>query len=213
MNVTTMTEDAEMQLEQGMTAPPPSPPRWQPETAQPFDPRRKSPRLAAFLSALPGLGQVYVGYYTRGIVVVAVWIMMLMIATNAPMRLEPGPQLAVLFLWLFNVIDAGRLAALYNHAMSGARSVELPDDFKMPAMGGSIVGGALLAVSGALALSNTLLGMRLDWLEQWWPALPLALGLYLIYRGVNDRAAERKRAAAQLRAGRAAAEEAGAGEG
>ena len=30
------------------------------------DPRRKSPLLAMLLSLLPGLGQVYVGYYRRG---------------------------------------------------------------------------------------------------------------------------------------------------
>jgi TM2 domain-containing membrane protein YozV len=32
------------------------------------DPRRKSPLFATFLSAMPGLGQVYVGYYQRGFI-------------------------------------------------------------------------------------------------------------------------------------------------
>lgn len=159
------------------------------ETPQPFDPQRKSPRLAAILSVIPGLGQVYVGYYTRGLVLAATWLMLLLFAANAPGRLEPVPGFAVFFLWVFNLIDAGRLAALYNHAMRGAASIDLPDDFKMPAMGGSIVGGALLAVFGAVALSNTRFGMSLDWLEYWWPAFPLALGLYLMVRGFRDRAA------------------------
>jgi len=32
------------------------------------DTRRKSPAIAAILSMMPGLGQVYVGYYQRGFV-------------------------------------------------------------------------------------------------------------------------------------------------
>ena len=32
---------------------------------QAFDPRRKSPRLAALLSFVPGVGQVYIGPETR----------------------------------------------------------------------------------------------------------------------------------------------------
>ena len=32
------------------------------------DPRSKSPALAAILSMMPGLGQVYIGYYQRGFV-------------------------------------------------------------------------------------------------------------------------------------------------
>lgn len=186
MNLTTTPEHAAMNMEQGIPPTPGPQPRWQPEPAQPFDPRRKSPRLAAILSIVPGLGQVYVGYYTRGLVLAASWLMLLMVAANAPGRMEPAPGMAVFFLWLFNLIDAGRLAALYNHAMSGARSIELPEDFKMPAMGGSIVGGGVLAGFGALALSNTLFGFSLQWLEQWWPVLPLALGLYLVVRGVRE---------------------------
>lgn len=186
----------EESMQQERPAPPPQAGRRQPtpqtqyaEVPQPFDPQHKSPRLAAFLSAIPGLGQVYVGYYSRGLVLAATWLMMLLFAANAPGRLEPVPGFAVFFLWVFNLIDAGRLAALYNHAMRGSRAIELPDDFRMPAMGGSIVGGAIMAIFGALALSNTQFGMSLDWLGNWWPAFPLALGVYLMARGFKDRAA------------------------
>ena len=54
-------------------------------------------------------------------------------------------------------------------------------------MGGSIVGGALLTAFGLIALSHTALGFRLDWLDLWWPVFPLALGGYLLARGVMDR--------------------------
>jgi hypothetical protein len=38
------------------------------ERFQPFDPRRKSPILASILSLMPGLGQIYVGYYRVGFI-------------------------------------------------------------------------------------------------------------------------------------------------
>lgn len=142
--------------------------------------------MAAFLSAAPGLGQIYIGYYTRGFLMVSVFLMLLLVAANAPANLEPGPGLAAFFFWLFNVIDAGRLAALYNHAAAGTEIIELSEDFHMPATGGSIVGGAILVLFGIVALSNTLFGLSLAWIESWWPVLPLAVGAYLLARGIQD---------------------------
>lgn len=171
---------------------PPAPARgsWSDTERQAFDPRRKSPRFAALLSVVPGVGQVYVGYYVRGFVLAATFLGALMIAINAPSSLEPVPGFAVFFVWLFNVIDAGRMAALYNYALAGSDRIQLPEDFQVPAMGGSIVGGAVLVLFGVIALSNTLFGMSLEWIESWWPVFPIALGAYLVARGVLDRAAE-----------------------
>ncbi|HJO03998.1 MAG TPA: hypothetical protein QGG47_08485 [Acidobacteriota bacterium] len=156
------------------------------EPRQLFDPRQKSPRLAAILSVAPGLGQVYVGYYTRGFLLGGVFLMLLMVANNAPYSLEPIPGMATFFFWLFNVIDAGRLAALYNHAASGTELIQMPENFQMPSTGGSIVGGAILVLFGVVALSNTLLGLSLDWIESWWPVFPLAVGAYLLAKGIQD---------------------------
>ncbi len=142
--------------------------------------------MAALLSVAPGLGQIYIGYYTRGFVLGGVFLMLLTVANNAPNSLEPMPGFATFFFWLFNVIDAGRLAALYNHAATGTEKIELPEDFQMPAMGGSIVGGGILVTFGALALSHTLFGYSLEWIESWWPVLPLAVGAYLLVKGMQD---------------------------
>jgi len=199
----TLTMDGQAQEPAGQTpgAPPPHepiayapPPRtrgsWSAAERQAFDPRRKSPRLAAVLSMAPGVGQVYVGYYVRGFVLAAAFLGALMIAINAPSYLEPVPGFAVFFIWLFNVIDAGRMAALYNYALAGSDRIQLPEDFQVPAMGGSIVGGVVLVLFGVIALSNTLFGMSLQWIEAWWPVFPIALGAYLLVRGVLDRGGE-----------------------
>lgn len=175
--------------------PPPSPPpagaNWHSE--QRFDPRRKSPVMAAVLSAFPGVGQLYIGYYVRGFLIAAVFLMTVFTAANS--REPVGPVLAMfaMFFWAFNVIDAGRMAALYNHVAAGADSIRMPEDFKLPQMGGSIIGGAILLAFGLVALSNTAFNYRLDWLEDWWPVFPLALGAYLLARGVMDFTAQNQK--------------------
>jgi len=172
--------------------PPPSPPpsggAWQPE--QRFDPRRKSPVMAAALSAFPGVGQLYIGYYVRGFLIAAVFLMIVLTAANSREPVGPVLVMFAMFFWAFNVIDAGRMAALYNHVATGADSIKLPEDFKLPQMGGSIVGGAILLAFGGVALSRTAFNYRLDWLEDWWPVFPLVLGAYLLARGVMDYTAQ-----------------------
>jgi TM2 domain-containing membrane protein YozV len=155
---------------------------------QPFDPRDKSPRIAAAISVIPGLGQIYIGYYVRGFVTAATFLVMVYMANAVPGDVAPMFGFSAAFVWLFNIIDAGRTAALYNHSIAGAESIELPENFKMPATGGSLVGGALLTAFGLLALSNTALGFSLLWLENWWPIFPLALGLYLVAISMKERA-------------------------
>lgn len=168
---------------------------WHTTEGQKFDPRHKSPVVAAVLSVFPGVGQLYIGYYVRGFAVAGAFAFALLIAGNT--REPVGPLLGMTagFLWIFNIIDAGRMAAMYNHAVAGADVMEMPEDFKLPKMGGSIVGGAVLLVFGGIALSNTAFGYSLDWLEQWWPVFPLALGVYLFTRGVMDHLAEREASA------------------
>jgi len=157
-----------------------------PERRQLFDPRRKSPLLAAVLSVAPGLGNVYIGYYVRGFTIASTFGLIILMAAMTREPVAPIFGMAAFFVWMFNIIDAGRMAALYNHAMTGRGAVELPEDFKLPKMGGSIVGGAILLLFGAIAMSNTVFGISLDWIETWWPVFPIALGAYLLFRGVQD---------------------------
>jgi len=151
------------------------------------DPRRKSPVLAMFLSAMPGLGQIYVGYYRQGFINALVIGSLISFMEPAPDTLVPLAALFMAFFWLYNIIDAGRRALLYNEALAGRSGVELPEESKLPAFGGSIVGGLAVAFVGAVLLSNTLLVMPLDWFAQWWPAALILFGVYLVARSVLDR--------------------------
>ncbi|MGI0148173.1 MAG: hypothetical protein ACREDF_01390 [Thermoplasmata archaeon] len=155
------------------------------------DPRAKSPRLAAVFSLMPGLGQVYVGYYPRGfvhIVVVAGIISILASSDGEPPYL-PLLALFMAFFWLYNVIDAARLASLYNRALAGGKEPDLPEGFKLPGMGGSILGGSVLVAAGFIVLLHTRWGVRLDWVGEWWPVFPMLLGIYLVAKAVADRKA------------------------
>ena len=152
------------------------------------DPRSKSPALAGFLSAMPGLGQVYVGYYQRGFAHIAVVSSIIAIlASSTVPALEPLLGLFLAFFWLYNMVDAVRRAALYNLALRGTSPGVLPDDFEMPGLKGSILGGSVLIGFGAVLLLHTRFGMSLDWVSEWWPAAPILFGAYLVYKAVRDR--------------------------
>ncbi len=178
---------------------PPRPPqaypgddRWSRKVASYVeDPRRKSPALAMILSLMPGLGQIYVGYYQQGftnILVVSLTITLLANQHQAGVEaLAPLLGVFLAFYWMYNIVDAGRRAAFYNHALSGLEKAELPKDMELPTVGGSMAGGVVLIVLGLIIFSNTMFNVSLAWLEQWWPIALIAGGAYLIYRSIQDR--------------------------
>ncbi len=187
---TTQTESGQS-LEQGIpatstqTAPLP---QGQPGHAQARDPRAKSPTIAAILSMLPGLGQVYVGYYQRGFIhILVVGSLISLLSSGILWALTPLFGLFMAFFWLYNMIDAARRATLYNEALAGRPGIELPEDFNFKGIKGSILGGWVLVIVGIMLLLNTLFGVSLDWLEYWWPVIPILIGAYLLYRAVQDR--------------------------
>ena len=150
--------------------------------------RAKSPALACFLSVMPGLGQVYVGYYQRGFVhALVVATLITLLATGDLNGMIPLVAVFMAFFWFYNIIDAGRRAALFNQVLAGDESIELPQDFKMPTFGGSIAGGLLLMAFGFVLLLNTRYGISLAWLEEWWPVLPILFGLFLVGRAIQER--------------------------
>jgi hypothetical protein len=161
------------------------------------DPRKKSVMLALLLSSMPGLGQVYVGYYDlafRNILVICGLIAIL--ASGAAHRLEPVVGLFLAFYWLHNIVDAGRRASFYNQALAGLRPMDLPEDGKAPQPMGSFAGGVLLVAVGVTLFLNTMFDVPLDWLAQWWPLALVGAGAWLILadRRAKAMAAESGRA-------------------
>lgn len=151
------------------------------------DPRHKSLFITVLLSLMPGLGHTYVGYYQRGFVHFFIFGSTIALASSGQIDgLTPLFATFIPFFWFFNQIDAVRRATFYNLALEGMQDMPLPDEMAGPSFGGSYVGGGALLLGGILALSNTLFNLPLDWLEDWWPIAPIALGAYLVYRARKD---------------------------
>ena len=175
------------QPQQAPYAQPPQP-MMQPAPAVLKDPRSKSPVCAAVLSLMPGLGQVYIGYYQRGFIHLLVIAGTISVLASADLGgVTPLFALFMAFFWLYNIIDAARRAALYNEALSGRTAFELPQDFKMPGLQGSILGGSILIIVGFGLLLNTRFGVSLAWVEEWWPVAPMLFGAYLLVRALQER--------------------------
>ena len=176
--------------QQAAPPPDPAPPQgaWSRVAARVADPRRKNVILACILSLMPGLGQVYVGYYKLGFIHVGVAAgTIAMLSASLPDPLYPLFGIFLPFFVLYNIVDAGRRAAYYNQALDGVAGVEMPAELSLPSPGGSLAGGLVLIAVGVVLLSNTALGFSLEWLEQWWPAAPILFGIYLVYRGLQER--------------------------
>ncbi len=158
--------------------------------------QRKSPVLAGLLSLMPGAGQIYVGYYKVGFIhnIIFGTNVAFLAATGGGSSFSPLLPAASIFLSFFviyNIVDASRRATCYNLALDGVEGIELPslNDASLPFqnMRGSVGGGVILIAVGAILLSNTLLGIPLDWLAAWWPVAPLGLGIHLLAKGLKER--------------------------
>ena len=150
--------------------------------------RRKSRLIAGLLSIMPGLGQIYVGYYRRGFTqVVIVASVMTLLSSRSVRGFEPFFGFFISFFWMYSIIDAIRLASLYNDAMAGLGPEDLRHELVLTGRGGSIAGGIGLILVGVLFLLNTVFGVSMDWLKQWWPVAAVGFGIYLVYRGIQDQ--------------------------
>lgn len=151
------------------------------------DPRRKSPVLASLMSLMPGLGQVYVGYYLQGFINIVIIASIITLLSQGETELTPFLAIFMAFFWLYNVVDASRRAAFYNQALDGLAPGELLPEISLPDSSGSLVWGVALMVVGAFALSHTLFGFSLAWLNRWWPAALVLVGVYLVYKSLTSK--------------------------
>ena len=166
---------------------PQEPQRYAPPPPTPQAPPRrrahKSPALATVLSSMPGLGQVYVGYYQQGFInagVVAIAITML--STGVMRGAEVLIALPMAFFWLYNMIDANRRAIHYNRMADGLSGEEMPDEFTTPGAKGSVPWGVVLVVVGTMFLLDLNTDFSMAWVEDWWPLLLVGGGVWLIMK-------------------------------
>jgi hypothetical protein len=150
------------------------------------DSRTKSPALATIMSIMPGLGQVYVGYYQQGFINIVIVASLITLLSQGIGGAEPLAGMFLAFFWLYNLVDAARRATMYNQALAGLGPLELPSDIDVPSKG-SLYAGILMIVIGGIVLAHTRFGLPLEWLERWWPAVLVIVGAYLVVRSYLDQ--------------------------
>lgn len=184
-------DSSSYETESPSSSPHGSSPRRQSFSDQPYlagDPRQKSPVLAIVLSLMPGLGQIYVGFYQQGFLnILVVASIISAMVRGVPDYLYPFLGLFLAFYWLYNLVDAFRRASFYNQALSGMTETPIPAEFRTLTDRGSLAGGTVLVLLGLFFFAHTRLGMPLEWLEQWWPMGLVGVGLFLLFQNIKDR--------------------------
>lgn len=145
----------------------------------------KSPVLATVLSAMPGLGQAYLGYYRQAFIHILVVASLIAALARGVGHAEPFCGLFLAFFWLFNLVDAARKATQYNQALAGA--AEPVDVLPKQKKSDALIAGAAMIFFGLLLLANTRFGVSLAWLGDWWPALLVLTGGYLVVTYVMEQ--------------------------
>ena len=46
--------------------------------------------------------------------------------------------------------------------------------------------GVALMIGGFLLLLNTRFDFTLEWIEEWWPLAPIGLGVYLVFKAIQE---------------------------
>ena len=158
---------------------PPAPPAA--PQAGPAGGTYKKPLLAAFLSAMPGLGNIYNGLYLRGVLFFVIIISLIALSADHGLL-----GFALAFFWLFNVVDAYRQATLINYGY--AQDLGITDRPKPPLAGqGGYLAGTMLFAIGLFATMEKYFEIDLDRFFDLWPFGLMALGAWVLWRTVQER--------------------------
>ena len=147
----------------------------------------KSPLLAGLLSMMPGLGQIYLGYYKHGFLFTGAFFALVLVASSTVEPVLPVFVFICMFFYFFVIIDAVRRAKIYNQVIDGIAHAKLPDAMDIPNLGGSIGLGAVLVGAGFILFLHTMFGMSLAWIGDWWPVGVIGFGAFLIYKDLKER--------------------------
>jgi TM2 domain-containing membrane protein YozV len=171
-----------------------------------------SPGLAALLSFIPGVGQMYNEQYAKGLIFVLVFAALIQITNHVGIF-----GILIAGFYIYQIIDAyktaearrfgqplpdpfglndmlgGRNKPAYaapapvtyvaNPADPNAPPVAVPQVVEeVPEKPGPPVGAIILIVLGVMFLLNTFEWFRFDWLSRTWPVILIAIGVWIFIR-------------------------------
>lgn len=149
-------------------------------------PLQKSPLLAAFLSFMPGLGNIYNGLYVRGISFFLIWGGIFALTIRTGNRSQGDSEAlalfipAVVFIWLFNLFDAYRQASLINHGY--ATDLGLEDNGRLRKAPGGMALGVVVLLIGVYGALERIFDFDLSLILEFWYVAFIAFGAWLIYQ-------------------------------
>jgi hypothetical protein len=174
--------------------PPPAPPPVMPVMpVMPVTPvvvERKSPGLAGFLSAFPGLGHLYLGLYQRAFAFAGAFCLLIFFNSHGRIAVLSGP--ATFFLWVFGIIDAVRQAKAMNRGYVAESGFATATQLRKASEGtGSLTWGVILVGLGGLWLVDRYVDIDWSFMENWGgPAALMLLGLVLVISHVRRKRSE-----------------------
>ncbi|MGB8472806.1 MAG: B-box zinc finger protein [Candidatus Acidiferrum sp.] len=139
-----------------------------------------SPVLAFFLGFLPGLGAFYNEQYGKGMIYLAIFLVLFIAGVNGAMSggAEAALWLCISALWIYMPIDALRTAQAKR---AGQTLTDPLDSFSK----NRPIGPILLIAAGLLLLLN-----NFDWfpwyrVSQFWPLILIAIGILMFRNRMN----------------------------
>jgi len=159
-------------------APPPPPIAFAPASALPAaPPQPKNPGAAGALGIIPGLGHLYLGLYQRAAILFGIWVLFISLAGHSH---GPFPGIAIPFWMAFSIIDATRQAKAIN--ATGRPESNILGSDEPVRVSGSLTAGVLLILIGGFLLLDRFVTIDLSFLNDWWPVLLIAFGLWQVFR-------------------------------
>jgi hypothetical protein len=165
--------------------PPPAETAFAPQVAAPGatpNAAGSHPVLAFFLGFLPGLGAFYNEQYGKGMIHLAIFLLLFITGVNGAVSGGAEAALWILLsaLWVYMPIDA------YRTAKAKQMGVPVSDPLENFAKGRPI-GPIILIIVGALLLLN-----NFDWFPwyrfgQFWPLLLIVLGILMFRNRLGGR--------------------------
>jgi len=146
----------------------------------------KSPAAAAVLSVIfPGLGALYNGLITKGVLYIVIFAGLISIQDSAGG--QPFKALILAGFYLFQIVEAINNAKSINMAAAGQKPEGPVQAEFLPEIlpSGSIFWGAVLMVIGILSILANFDVVRWETLWDFWPLAVIVIGLKLVFDSVT----------------------------
>jgi len=136
-----------------------------------------SPVLAGFLGIFPGLGAIYNGEYTKGMIHAAIFAgFVTVLSGEFAGGLEPLFGFGLAFFIVFMIVDSVRSAKALQRGRQTAGSLA-------ETMGGQMTGPIVLITLGVAFLLQQHGWLNLRWLiHRGWPVILILVGVHMLWK-------------------------------